>query len=79
MHVCLSMCLSVHPCVCVHDNSKNKKWSINLKLEHIKVYENSPDKFGLPNQGQGHRATLKFFLSLPQYKVSSPKCQLWQR
>ena len=36
------MCLSV----CVHDNSKNNG-SIDLKLEHIVVYENSSDKFDI--------------------------------
>ena len=50
---CLSVCLSV----CVHDNSKNNG-SINLKLEHIVVYENISDEF---DQGQGHGVTLKFF------------------
>ena len=36
----LCVCLSV----CVHDNSKNNG-SIDLKLEHIVVYENSSDEF----------------------------------
>ena len=40
--VCLSVCLSV----CVHDNSKNNG-SIDLKLEHIVVYENSSDEFDI--------------------------------
>ena len=46
--VCLSVCLSVCVCVsvCVHDNSKNNG-SINLKLEHIVVYENSSDEFDI--------------------------------
>ena len=35
MLVCVSVCVSV----CVHDGS------INLKLEHIVVYENSSDEF----------------------------------
>ena len=38
----LSVCLSV----CVHDNSKNNG-SIDLKLEHIVVYENSSDEFDI--------------------------------
>ena len=42
--VCLSVCLCV--CVCVHDNSKNNG-SIDLKLEHIVVYENSSDEFDI--------------------------------
>ena len=33
-------------CVCVHDNSKNNG-SIDLKLEHIDVYENSSDEFDI--------------------------------
>ena len=32
--------------VCVHDNSKNNG-SIDLKLEHIVVYENSSDEFDI--------------------------------
>ena len=39
---CLSECLSV----CVHDNSKDNG-SIDLKLEHIVVYENSSDEFDI--------------------------------
>ena len=42
--VCLSACLCV--CVCVHDNSKNNG-SVDLKLEHIVVYENSLDEFNI--------------------------------
>ena len=38
----VSVCLSV----CVHDNSKNNG-SIDLKLEHIVIYENSSDKFDI--------------------------------
>ena len=54
MFVCVS--------VCVHDNLKNNG-SIDLKLEHIVVYENSSDEFdwALCDQGQGHSVTLKFF------------------
>ena len=44
--VCVSVCLSVCVCVCVHDNSKNNG-SIDLKLEHIVVYENSSDEFDI--------------------------------
>ena len=40
--VCLSVCLSVR----VHDNSKNNG-SVDLKLEHIVVYENCSDKFDI--------------------------------
>ena len=42
MSVCLSVCLSV----CVHDNSKNNG-SIDVKLEHTVVYENSSDEFDI--------------------------------
>ena len=52
MSVCVSVRLSVCGCVswclsvCVHDNSKNNG-SIDLKLEHIVVYENSSDEFDI--------------------------------
>ena len=41
-----SVCLSVCLLVCVHDNSKSNG-SIDLKLEHIVVYENSTDEFDI--------------------------------
>ena len=44
MPVCVSVCVCVCLCVCVHDNSKNNGL-IDLKLEHIVVYENSSDEF----------------------------------
>ena len=44
--VCPSVCMSVCVCVCVHDNSKNNG-SVDLKLEHIVVYENSLDEFDI--------------------------------
>ena len=45
--VCVSVCLSVCLCVCLcTDNSKNNG-SIDLKLEHIVVYENSSDEFDI--------------------------------
>ena len=46
MSVCLSVCLCVCLSDCVHDNSKSNG-SIDLKLEHIVVYENSSDKFDI--------------------------------
>ena len=46
LSVCLSVCLAVCLSVCVHDNSKNNG-SIDLKLEHIVVYENSSDEFDI--------------------------------
>ena len=42
LSVCLCVCLSV----CVHDNSKNNG-SIDVKLEHTVVYENSSDEFDI--------------------------------
>ena len=44
MFVCVCVCLCV--CVCVLDNSKNNG-SIDLKLEHIVVYENGSDEFDI--------------------------------
>ena len=52
MSVCVSVYVSVCVCVCVclsvcvHDNSKNNG-SIDLKLKHIVVYENSSEKFDI--------------------------------
>ena len=43
LSVCLGVCLSV---CCVHDNSKNDG-SVDLKLEHTVVYENSSDEFDI--------------------------------
>ena len=44
--VCLGVCVSVCLSVCVHDNSKNNG-SIDVKLEHTVVYENSSDEFDI--------------------------------
>ena len=44
--VCLCVCVSVCLSVCVHDNSKNNG-SIDVKLEHTVVYENSSDEFDI--------------------------------
>ena len=60
-------------CVCVHDNSKNNG-SILLKLEQVVVFETNSDEFNI-----GHipiKVKVKFFLNLPQYKLSSPISQL---
>ena len=46
LSVCLSVCLGVCLSVCVHDNSKNNG-SIEVKLEHTVVYENSSDEFDI--------------------------------
>ena len=46
LSVLVSVCLTVCVCVCVHDNSKNNG-SIDLKLEHIVVYENSSDELDI--------------------------------
>ena len=46
-------------CVCVHDNSKNNG-SIDLKLEHIVVYENSSDEFDIGHCPIKVKVTLKF-------------------
>ena len=43
---CLSACMRVCLSVCVQDYSKNNG-SIDLKLEHIVVCENSSDKFDI--------------------------------
>ena len=43
---CLSVCLCVCLSVCVHDNSKNNG-SIDVKLEHTVVYENSSEEFDI--------------------------------
>ena len=44
MSVCVSfVCVSVCPCVCVHEHSKNNG-SVHLKLEHVVVFENSSDQ-----------------------------------
>ena len=44
--VLMSICVSFHLCVCVHDNSKYNG-SIHLKLEQVVVYENSSDEFDI--------------------------------
>ena len=72
MLVCVSVCLSV----CVLDNSKNNG-SIDVKLEHTVVYENSSDKFDI-----GHcpiKVKVEIFPHLPQYKLSRPISQLWHK
>ena len=43
---CPSVCLGVCVSVCVHDNSINNG-SIQLKPEHIVVYEDSLDEFDI--------------------------------
>ena len=80
MVVCVSVCLSVCLSVCVHDNSKNNG-SIDLKLEHIVVYENSSDEFDIGHCPIKVKVTAYFeiFLHLPQYKLSRPISQLWHK
>ena len=63
LSVCLCVCMSVCLSVCVHDNSKNNG-SIDLKLEHIVVYENS---LGIVQSRS--RSRHEIFLHLPQYKL----------
>ena len=46
LSVCLSVLVSVCLSVCVHDNSKNNG-SIDVKLEHTVVYENSSNEFDI--------------------------------
>ena len=46
MSVLVSVCLCVCLSVCVHDNSKNNG-SIDVKLEHTVVYENSSEEFDI--------------------------------
>ena len=43
-HVCVCVCLCVHVCEWEQDNLKNYG-SINLKLKHLVVYENSSYEF----------------------------------
>ena len=77
MSVCVSVCVCVCLSVCVHVNSNNNG-SVDLKLKHIVVYENSSDEFDI-----GHcpikvkvRRDFEIFLHLPQYKLSRPISQL---
>ena len=44
--MCVCVCVCVCVSVCVHDNSKNNS-SIDVKLEHTVVYENSSDEFDI--------------------------------
>ena len=46
MSVCVSLCVCFCVCACIHYNSKHNG-SINLKLEHIVVYENISDEFDI--------------------------------
>ena len=75
---CVSVCLSFCKCAFIHDNSKYNG-SIHLKLEHIVVYENSWKNFDIGHCPIKVKVTsrLVIFLHLPQYKLSSPICQLW--
>ena len=78
VRVLKSVCVSVSVSFFVHDNSKNNG-SIHLKSEHIVIDGNSSEEFDIGhclNQSQGHSVTLKIFLHLPQYKLSSPISQL---
>ena len=59
MFVCVCVCLSV----CVHDNSKNNG-SVDLKLEHTVVYENSSDEFDI-----GH-CLIKVKVKMFQYRYA---------
>ena len=79
--VCPSVCVCVCVCLCT-DNSKNNG-SINLKLEHVVVYENSSDKFDIGHCPIKVKVTswrdFEIFLHLPQYKLSRPISQLWRK
>ena len=44
--MCVGVCGSVCLCVCVNDSSKNNG-SVQLKLDHIVVYENNSDEFDI--------------------------------
>ena len=76
--VCVSWCLSVCVCVCVHDNAKNNG-SIDLKLEHIVVYEiaRTSSTLGIVRSRSRSQRDFEIFLHLPQYKLSTPISQLW--
>ena len=75
---CLSLCVSVCVSACVHNNSKNNG-SIQLKLEHVVVYENSWEEFDIGNYliKVKSRHDFEIFLHLPQYKLSNPISQLY--
>ena len=73
---CPSLFLVVCLCVCIHNNSKNNI-SINLKLEHIVVYEIAWMSSTMGIVRSRSRRDFEIFLDLPQHKVSSPISQLW--
>ena len=64
-------------CLCVHNNSKNNGL-IDLKLEHVVVFENSSDEFDIGHCPRSRsQRDFEIFLHLPKYKLSSPISQLW--
>ena len=71
------MLVCVCVCLCTHDNSKNNG-SIDLKLEHIVVYENSSDEFDIGHCPIKVKVWHDFeIVNLPQYNLSRSISQLW--
>ena len=62
--VCLSVCQSF----CVQDNSKNNG-SIDLKLEHIVVYENSSEEFDIGHCPIKVKVTVSPFTTIQTVKA----------
>ena len=73
--VCVSVCVSVYT---IHDTSKNNG---SIHLKHIVIYENSSTSstLGIVRSRSRSRHDFEIFLHLPQYKLSGPIFQLWDK
>ena len=71
--VLVRICVCVHVCVFLHDNSKSNR-SRNMKLEQIVVYIS--DKLDIGHCRTKVTARLQK-PHLPQYKLSGPITELW--